>query len=475
MVVFLAVEAEADVTLADDDGNEAVYWAACAFNEAMRRTADVLLQQGASREAYARGHDAAERQGIVREWELKLGVARNLDYHASMAAIDKLRTGEAMIDTKMIRVKDAYSPAFGLDSDPLFVELTNHTSAAGIVGVTLSRHRTEVGPTDSDFRSAGRALGLALARFPGILPVGRKISSATCKVLLNQAHLIDWKDLEGMEGAPPFNAISKLMEAADAAGGVSEEVFQEFIMQGFDPLDDPEVCWQTTARVQLRPRFYGHRDADTEVLKAHSDLPLSPQWTGPPDVSATTAVRYVKELVRKLLLLDLKDQAAALRAGIRDMVGAEGVLAEIKAEHGDCAWRALQGALAGAEDIELEAWKRVVTVSCAQDVTEEQAQTTVSLFWEAVGELDGIQRLQLCFFWAARAVPLGGIAALSAAFPSGLCIRVCMASEVDGPTRRLPRSATCFGQLQLAATEELEDLRHACSVAVAAHRYFGNA
>ena len=167
----------------------------------------------------------------------------------------------------------------------------------------------------------------------------------------------------------------------------------------------------------------------------------------------------------KELILNTHDQLKAVKQGVSNIAGADGILASFTTASG---WQALQRQLRGATDIDVAEWREVTTHKMAGGGPD--AAAACDLFWGLVGELSAADRIKLLHYWCAKLPPAGGVKVLGRGSSSPL--ELILKRVVPGAAA-LPHAATCFHQMTVPATTDREKMRDLIGYAVAHYTDFG--
>ena len=402
----------------------------------------------------------------------KVGVALSFDADKSRWAV----RFEAPAQTVLLDAKHLIVVA--LPADQALKARARWTAIRALTRFVLRKHRAKLMHTEQvvslspltdlleasldakmRLRGLGRVIGATLVRSE---PIGFVLSASFCKLLVGQEELVSWRDLEAVLPALQFAPLAACLEGG-LAPEEQREKFDYFVEHGLlvDVDEGEEATFAMPSR-QARAFEKEHPASELpQVLRAESALEDGGEAKR---IIVDNVGEFAAAWARKELVLNTKDQLAAVKQGISDIDGADENLASFTTAGG---WQALQRRVRGATGIDVAEWREITTHTTADGGPD--AAAACDLFWELVGELSPQDRIKLLHFWCAELPPAGGVKGLGSGSSSPLALVL----KRVVPGAALPRAATCFRQLKVAATKDKEEMRELIAIAVAHYTDFG--
>jgi ankyrin repeat protein len=396
-------------------------------------------------------------------WSLRVGVGEQFNLRKSLTLLDSpisFASQRALllpVEQWGIRVSDANSRAFGggvtiqwisefgraLLLNPQIFKTDGYTKK-----VVISRLSD---PNDYYTRKmlygCGIALALSLMRNE---PLGIPLSSSMCKLLLDKADVVDWRDLiDILSVESQWNAVKACMEASnDNEKAAAFQDFNTYVLKGWDE-DFGLGIKETYDRFAIPSRESDRAGTSQEVPadRAYSNVVLE---TGPqPEtVNAENVKVFIENWAKKVLVTDTVDQTFLIRQGMNLIAGLSNKVVSLNSA--DNGLELFQRMIQGSTDINIDAWRAKTQLTHDPDVSPTEAQEIFDIFWRVVGELDNENRVKLMTFWGKKVLPAGGFAALTDDF------KLIVRDRCNETEACLPKAATCFLQLKISYPDKAD-------------------
>ena len=393
------------------------------------------------------------------DWSLKVGLGQLFDLRRSLTLLDspiyvasffkeeKLQANELDIrqedgDAYGVGVTRQWINEFGraLLLNPQIFKTDGYTKK--VVISRLSDPNDYY--TSKMLYGCGIALALSIMRNQ---PLGISLSSSMCKLLLDRADVVDWRDLiDILPLEDQWNAVKACMEASN--DDEKEDAFQQFntyVLTGWDEdISFGEKETYDRFAIPSRESYRAGTSQEVPADRAYSNVVLETE-PQPETVNAENVKVFIENWAKKVLVTDTADQTFLIREGMEMIAGlSDRVVSIYSARDG---WELFQGMIQGSTDINIDAWRAKTELTYDSDITPTEAQELFDIFWEEVGKLTNEDRVKLMAFWGLQVLPAGGFDALPNTQFNRLPFELKVSGRCDETIACLPEAHACFLQL----------------------------